>query len=358
MDIYKFLNSKDVKKHLQDIKYEFTPEQALYVILDSRNTSVKDKHDALKELAETYPDFIVEKRRSYITSQPLGQFAESYINLENEVLDKFFKEEGGCYYSARFLIDGEYSDWAGAYSNFQSAFDGYKEYDEGITKIQVKKVYIDSNNEICITFLPNKTATKINYATLYTEQEKDILRYREWMWVDIPVPFKRGDVVCPVESGRAKRYSAQNIMVVDFISSWSVDDWKTNGFVDSNGCLFNLTRFDRIEERLDSHRIYGDESDMCLVGKIIFDWGLVSYDHVWPYLDFEYYRGDFKGEKAIIKLLSNYYKGKIDEELLLNAYFILRSELVADRESTLNLYTEEGAVLAGLKDDEKECENS
>lgn len=49
MDIFKFLNSKDVKKYLQDIKYEFTPEQALFVILHSRNTSIKEKLDAIKD---------------------------------------------------------------------------------------------------------------------------------------------------------------------------------------------------------------------------------------------------------------------------------------------------------------------
>ena len=61
MDIYRFLNSRDVRKYLQDIKYEFTPDQALYVILDSRNSSVQERHEALKELAETYPDYIIEK---------------------------------------------------------------------------------------------------------------------------------------------------------------------------------------------------------------------------------------------------------------------------------------------------------
>lgn len=79
MDIYRFLNSRDVRKYLQDIKYEFTPDQALYVILDSRNSSVQERHEALKELAETYPDYIIEKRRSDIKPQPLKQFAESYI---------------------------------------------------------------------------------------------------------------------------------------------------------------------------------------------------------------------------------------------------------------------------------------
>ena len=92
---------------------------------------------------------------------------------------------------------------------------------------------------------------------------------------------------------------------------------------------------------------------MCLYGTIVFEYGIISYDHFFPYLDFEYYRGDYKGEE-IIKLLSNYYKGEIGEELLLNAYFILRSELAADKDLTVGLYTEEGAILAGLKESNEE----
>lgn len=364
MDIYRFLNSRDVRKYLQDIKYEFTPDQALYVILDSRNSSVQERHEALKELAETYPDYIIEKRRSDIKQQPLKQFAESYIKLEKKALDKLFKKEDGCVYTSRFLYDDGFGSWSDPYSDFDRAFEEY--YDEILPQdnkefiTQIKKTYIDSGEWIEVSVLPNKTITEIifylntSWEGAESEEEKAVLDYYEWMWVDIPVPFKRGDVVYSVKYKHGRYLSAQDLMVVDHIQVWSVEEWKANGFVDSEKYPFNSANFEFIQERLDSHREIGDFSDMCLYGKIMFESGVISYDHVPPYLDFEYYRGDYKADKAILKLLSNYYKGEIDEELLLNAYFILRSEIATDRKSTLGLYTEEGAILAGLKESNEE----
>ena len=363
MDIYRFLNSRDVRKYLKDIKYEFTPNQALYVILDSRNSSIQERHEALKELAETYPDYIIEKRRSDIEPQPLKQFADSYIKLEKRALDKLFKKEDGSVYTSRFLYDDGFGSWSDPYSDFDRAFEEY--YDEILPQddtsfiTQIRKTYIDSGEWIEVSVLPNKSITEMQFYlnTCWegpeSEEEKAVLLYKEWMWVDIPVPFKRGDVVYSVTNRRKRNKSRQDLMVVDHIQVWSVEDWKANGFVDNKKYPFNSANFEFIQERLNSHKEIGDESDMCLYGTIVFEYGIISYDHVFPYLDFEYYRGDYKGEK-IIKLLSNYYKGEIDEELLLNAYFILRSELAADKDLTVGLYTEEGAILAGLKESNEE----
>lgn len=66
MNIYKFLNSRDIRDYLIETKYEFAPDEALFVILTSRNSTVGEKQTALSELADAFPDFIVEKRRSDI----------------------------------------------------------------------------------------------------------------------------------------------------------------------------------------------------------------------------------------------------------------------------------------------------
>ena len=350
MDIYNFLNSRDVRKYLQDINYEFTPEQALYVILHNRTKSVKEKHQALTELAESYPDFMLEKRRSHIKPQPLKQYAERYIAIQNRVIEEFFKKESDCYYSARFLAYEDFCKWEQPFSDFESAFNAHSDYSEETILIEIEKTHIETGKTICLTLLPDKTVTEIYYVTSLSDEDDAILRYPEWMWVNIPVPFKHGDVVFNVERKNDQYLTAQDLMVVDTLNSWTVEDYKANGFINSKKYSFNSANFDGIDNRIANYKEYGDESDMCVVGKIVFESGIISYDHVWTYLDFEYYRGDYNGDKAIIKLLSNYYKCEIDEELLLNAYFIIRSELAADRKSTLRLYTNEGAVLAGLKD--------
>lgn len=151
MDIYRFLNSRDVRKYLQDIKYEFTPDQALYVILHNRTKSVKEKHHALTELAETYPDFMLEKRRSHITPQPLKQYAERYIAIQNKVIDEFYKKESDCYYSARFLAYEDFCKWEQPFSDFESAFNAHSDYSEETILIEIEKTYIKTGKTICLT---------------------------------------------------------------------------------------------------------------------------------------------------------------------------------------------------------------
>ncbi len=46
MDILKFINSNTVRKSLQEIKYEFSPIEAAFIIWQSDFCSMQEKHKA------------------------------------------------------------------------------------------------------------------------------------------------------------------------------------------------------------------------------------------------------------------------------------------------------------------------
>ena len=70
-------------------------------------------------------------------------------------------------------------------------------------------------------------------------------------------------------------------------------------------------------------------------------------------MDFEFYNGEFEGAQRIIKALSNYEKGLINDELLMHAYHQILSEERAKNDIPV-LFTREDLELSGIKIPENE----
>ena len=64
MNIYNFINSKDVRKYLQDIDYQFTTPEAAFVVYWCKHATLDKKIEAWQEIIETMPDCSMERRES------------------------------------------------------------------------------------------------------------------------------------------------------------------------------------------------------------------------------------------------------------------------------------------------------
>lgn len=53
MDIYSFINSKDIEAHCRKIGYHFNPLESAYLIWQSAKHSIEEKHKAYRENIET-----------------------------------------------------------------------------------------------------------------------------------------------------------------------------------------------------------------------------------------------------------------------------------------------------------------
>ena len=69
-------------------------------------------------------------------------------------------------------------------------------------------------------------------------------------------------------------------------------------------------------------------------------------------MDFELYKGELKGRHRLIKLISNYLKGLLGEEILIMAYHQILSEIRAKRDISC-LFAQESLELAGVNVDKK-----
>ncbi len=89
MDLLKFINSNDIRNHLEKIGYEFNSLEAAWLIYQCRNATVTEKHKAWNELTETMPDCRIEERWFTPGRESLHEFLKKYMELEDKYINDF-----------------------------------------------------------------------------------------------------------------------------------------------------------------------------------------------------------------------------------------------------------------------------
>ena len=69
MDIYRFINSKDIRFHLQSLRYDFTLPEAAFLVWQCTDATLEEKHEAWCELIRTMPDCGMQKAPQYVCYQ-------------------------------------------------------------------------------------------------------------------------------------------------------------------------------------------------------------------------------------------------------------------------------------------------
>ena len=56
MDVFRYINSNAIREHLKEIGYKFSGFEAAWLVRNCRTASLEEKHNAWREILETYPD--------------------------------------------------------------------------------------------------------------------------------------------------------------------------------------------------------------------------------------------------------------------------------------------------------------
>ena len=97
MNVYRFINSKDIREHLETIKYPFGSLEAAWIIYQCRFASLEEKHAAWRELIRTMPDCAIEERPNTEAHDSLHRFLAAYMKRETKLLHVFCENDGGIY---------------------------------------------------------------------------------------------------------------------------------------------------------------------------------------------------------------------------------------------------------------------
>lgn len=331
MDIYKYINSVDIKNHLIKIEYKFSSIEAAWLVWQSKFTSLKEKHDAWNEIIRTMPDCELPKRAGTRSYPSLHDYLYRYMNMQKNQLEILQRKDNSAVYSYSVQVfdddDWEYENCA-LYSNFPVCLEkgrAHHQYHPELpleefmlrSRILIKKIWIDGEKcSIQAEFNGyGEVISILQYGDLTDDEENLIRSGFKKMWFTFPTPFKKGDIVT---------------------------------VCGCNDDVFVLDQLDSESEARDSLWQIGDSSDMVARGYFIEPHlHNIYYECMHKYMNLEYYRGEITGIKRIFKALSSYLKEDIDITLYSNSYHAIlveeQAKIVFPRE-----YTDAGLALAGL----------
>lgn len=355
IDAASFLNSKDIADHWRKIGFICTPLQSAYIVWQNHTKTLEEKHTAWREIIGTMPDCPVaighRKTNMGISESLAGslhEFLQTYMRLQNKLIEQFYKNGNHAVYRYRILYEGD-EDWSRdslLYDRAGECFEDIGADEEmlpSIRCIQITKQWIGKNKAIMLSVKADKTILNLDADGL-EEPDMNLLQAFEWMWFDFPAPFKKGDIVVSKYSPWGWNLYADEPFVLMLLCSWGSKEYKVNGIPEEMGCYKTADGF------REYHRKNADGTDMTAYGYFQWEDGRVYYECMHHYLELEYYREEPKGIRRILKAFSSFEKKEIGSDLFALAYHVILEEEKSKRErESLSCFMDDGLRLAGLK---------
>lgn len=333
MDIFRFINSKDIREHLRSIGYEFNSLEAAWLIYQCHDATIDEKHKAWNELIETMPDCPIEKRLNTIAQDSLHAFLRQYMTLEDKYMNEFcderhadtFNDDKPFVYKIKYIYeDGTENGWDTVFSCLNALYESIMEPEEDVISIQCTKMQIDRLDSRQIAYLnPSFEFLRLDPGRIDSDKEWDLFGgVFDGLWFEFPTPFQKGDIV------------------------WNPDQpegFCAGPFVITGVCLDDIES-DKTKENI---RKDGDSSDMCAGGFFLNEDGSIYGECMSNYMDLEFYNKELTGSKRTLTALSNFLKDEIDPALFARAYHQIITTGYAENSIPLD-YLKSGMILAGL----------
>lgn len=333
MNIYKYIRSKDVREYNEKIGHKFTATESAFLVWLNYEITLKEKHDAWREIMREMPDEEVPKRVNADYAPSLFALLNKFIEADNRLIDEFYKKDERTVYSYRYICKGDSSfgeDFGRIYSDL-----GYiqgelrKDSDLGIICVEYTKKYISSHyRKIMLKTDGSGNVTSVDgdfIQGLDLSLKKD--EFFEGLWIDVPTPFRKGDIVCSRKTPFGYNiYSDSKPFVLLSLANWSAKDAEERGE--------KLSEKDKAwkDKHLKYLKEYGDITDMTACGYFLSSdyndrfTGEFYNEVMHDYVDLEYYLGNFNGGERVLLPIKHFLGGDIDEETFAKACEIIKKQ--------------------------------
>lgn len=331
MDIYQYLNSKDIADYLRSMDYSFSIVEASYLIYQCRRLNLEQKMNVWQEVIDSYPDCPYE--RMEIRTDSFHQCLKDYINLNRRILEEFYIQESRAIYwycwhemeqdewYCSVEDDAAFSNYTACYKSFIKEIQDRHFNMDALEQLTFKKTWLNPvehyGEYIDVEVNSSYEVTKISKSNL-SEEERTVDCLFEHMWIDIPTPFRRGDIVVSNEgNGYVKRNSP---FVLNALATWDSSELLDNGF-GTNDYLVEYA-----EERQQRFLKNGTPMDMWAKGYRNNEKGYVDNLEQNTYLELEYYRGTLRGTEQFLTTIGRFLKGEITYPNLRSEYYCKSQE--------------------------------
>ena len=258
MDIYNFINSKDICRHLRNINYEFSPLECAWLIWQSRRATVNDRHEAWSEIINTMPDCEIPNNK-----ESLHTFLRNLISAEKNAVRRFFeKTEDSIYTGSVTAIDGAEGIDNTAFVSLEdciSSLDGLIESDVLYYNITKSKLEDGAYQDNIVVHLD----AKCNVAHIITDDFENVFKK---VTLKFPLPFKKGEILKRTSIGIPGLYLPDYTEKLVYLY-YADDEWSERyGGYDEMTVAGYFWRYDRL--CLDSAACYMDYEIADLVDEI------------------------------------------------------------------------------------------
>ena len=212
MDFIRYIASKDVRQYLYDIDYKLSADQVIFVVLSCSFISVDEKVKALDDYLQSSEELPLTSITDESFSETIGLTSHEFIRRykrDVETMTEFMKANtSGYFYQARIMYEGNSDpDLIGCFKTYKSCFEAIIKYSEENeiepnVRLRVDKFPFDdddsgngenylSDSNYCL-FSNNLELMDIH---VYDNNCKTYGVGIDGMYVGIPMPFRKGDIV-------------------------------------------------------------------------------------------------------------------------------------------------------------------
>ena len=319
MNIYDFFNSPDVAEYCQSIGHNFNALESAVMINQSNTRTLAEKHAAYKTIIAEYPDMEIPEAVNHGHIKSFHQALTDIIAHEEQTLAKLLLPEVNAVYNVsrwqRLSLGGvdgrtivnSYSDDE-CYTTFEKAFSGtlgkYDDEDlDNILRAEIFKRILDSDNFIAAQISHSGEIIKVDNCGAFSTSKDYEFSLLDCCYIDVPVPFKRGDLV------------------------------ECDRFGDFMGSVYVIQEICRDDPKLTSIMQDGDLTDMTASVHYLSDTSnTIECEVMHFYPDLRYCKRDLKGGERMLKYVSLYMQDKLClcNLLKLQTYFLLNKNMSED----------------------------
>lgn len=312
MDLYKYVNSRDIREYLQSLDYQFNTIEAAWLIYQSGTYTLEEKIDAWYWIIKNMSDCEVIERPNCKYRKSLHETLIDYIQLMKKYTLEFHNNEN-CVYTYRYYYAGSHNCYIDSYNYVYKSLDecfdslyyecGEEQNSEYVDLRIVRHSILCDKRNIEAKYNKDKKILCVS-ADIRTDDEKDLTsKFFDGMWFSFPTPFRRGDILIKYNENEilSDRPEGGILVVEDCAPEWL------------KGSAPEI-----LQSYIDGHN--GDSTDMTVLGYFQEKEGGIYEETTYNYMDYEYYRGVFEGKSVLMKALSCFMQGKIDISILLAAY--------------------------------------
>ena len=306
MNIYDYFNSRDIAEHCRKIGHVFSTLDMAVIVANS-NKTIREKHEAYREIIAGCPDMAVSERNCFDAQESLHNYLRELIDWEEKTIAEFYTPGEGVVYQAHVRYydscrcDHEcYRTIPQALAAFNNKWEKADWENGKVTSVDIHKITVDTDtDERYFPYASFNSDGELIYFCEY-ERRPDPL---EMIFIHLPLPFEKGDIL----------EAWGEIFVLDWLPHWG-------GFGP------------KYEDRVSGKAEFSDSSDMIGWGLYVGDNGVLYGDHTGMYDSYKYYRGKFTGNERLLHYVSLFMKGGIflPELLTMQCRILLERQLDDD----------------------------